>query len=61
MVIYKYVENHQMKEDICASTAEAVKRAIKDMASSHIYPREIATIIMDRDAIERAWEAQCAY
>jgi hypothetical protein len=57
-VIYKFVENHKPNEVECRSVTEATLRAIKDMGSNTIYPKEIVTVVMDRDAIEQAWENQ---
>jgi hypothetical protein len=60
MVIYKFIEDHKPNEVVCKSVFEAVGKAIRDMGTGHIYPKEIVTVVMDRDAIKQAWEKQFA-
>jgi hypothetical protein len=60
MVIYKFVKDHKPDEIVCGSVFEATCRAVRDFGSSTVYPKEIVTVVMDRDAIEQAWERQFA-
>ena len=60
MVIYRYTKNHKPCETVFTSAGEAVKQAVKDMHTGHIYPREITQVLMDREAIKAAAERLAA-
>jgi hypothetical protein len=58
--IYKFVENHVPREVVLPSSEEAVRRAVRDMDSGVIYPKEVVQVVLDRRGIQEAWERQQA-
>ena len=60
MVIYKHTKDNKPCETVFTHAGEAVKQALKDLETGHIYPLEIIQVIMDRNAIKEAAERLAA-